>query len=99
MDYRDNPKLLTVQGVNVGRRSRVKIPRRLTDFLLEARSRSTGEIRQLIVEAIGFEDEDYKASKAATHPRMTQIAPVVSISPTHVHEGHVRHILTGALDA
>ena len=69
------------------------------DFLLEARSRSTGEIRQLIVEAIGFEDDDYKASKAATHPRMTQIAPVVSISPAHVHEGHVRHILTGAFDA
>jgi hypothetical protein len=69
------------------------------DFVLEARSRSTGEIRQLVVEAMGFEDEDYKASKAVTHPRMAQIAPVVSITPAHLHEGHVRAILTGALNA
>jgi hypothetical protein len=30
MDYRDNPELPTIKGVNVGRRSGVKIPRRLT---------------------------------------------------------------------
>src|SRR3546814_3846300 len=48
------------------------------DFLLEARSRSTGEIRHVMVEAMGSNDEMYLLSKAATHPRMEQLAPLRS---------------------
>lgn len=51
------------------------------DFLLEARSRSTGEIRHVMVEAMGSNDETYLLSKAATHPRMEQLAPLVCVSP------------------
>src|SRR3546814_9483178 len=49
------------------------------DFLLEARSRSTGEIRHVMVEAMGSNDEMYLLSKAATHPRMEQLAPLVCV--------------------
>src|SRR3546814_16965391 len=40
------------------------------DFLLEARSRSTGETREIIVEAMGSTDETYLAAKAVTQPRI-----------------------------
>lgn len=51
------------------------------DFLLEARSRETGEIRILIIEAMGFDDESYRAAKAVMLPRMEQIAPVLAVTP------------------
>src|SRR3546814_15579863 len=51
------------------------------DFLLEARSRSTGEIRHVMVEAMGSNDAMYLLSKAATHPRMEQLAPLVCVPP------------------
>ncbi len=51
------------------------------DFLVEARSRETGEIRILIIEAVGFDDESYRAAKAVMLPRMEQIAPVLPVTP------------------
>lgn len=51
------------------------------DFLLEAHSRSTGEIRRIVVEAMSSTDEAYLAAKAVTHPRMGYIAPLLSVSP------------------
>ena len=51
------------------------------DFLVEARSRETGEIRLLIIEALGFDDASYRAAKAVTLPRMEQIAPVLAVTP------------------
>ena len=59
------------------------------DFLLEARSRSTGEIRQLIVEAMGRTDEAYLAAKAVSHPRMEQIAPLLSVTRRDVDRGWI----------
>src|SRR3546814_13022760 len=56
------------------------------DFLLDARSRSTGETREIIVEAMGSTDETYLAAKAVTHPRMQQNAPVLFASPDDVEE-------------
>ena len=50
------------------------------DFLLEARSRVTGEVRTVVVEAMGFETDDYAASKAVTHPRMKTLGDLVEIS-------------------
>lgn len=68
------------------------------DFLIEARSRSTGEIRQLIVEAIGGPSPDYLAQKAAGHRRnLEQIAPVLVITPADVADGRVSRLLSEAL--
>ncbi|TWH88895.1 hypothetical protein [Sphingobium wenxiniae] len=59
------------------------------DFLLEARSRSTGEIRHVMVEAMGSNDEMYLLSKAATHPRMEQLAPLVCVSPLDLERNRI----------
>lgn len=68
------------------------------DFLLEARSRVTGEIKQLVVEAMGFSDEDYLASKATTHPRMRLLGPLLTIQPSDVEGERVCDQIAGALD-
>lgn len=57
------------------------------DFLLEAQSRRTGEVRGIIVEAMGFTSPDYLAAKSVTHPRMRQIAPVVEAWPDEMPTG------------
>lgn len=66
------------------------------DFLLEARSRTTGETRQIIVEAMGFTDETYLAAKAVTHPRMEQIAPLLCVSPEDVEQGRIASLVRRA---
>ncbi|AMK20546.1 MULTISPECIES: hypothetical protein [Sphingomonadales] len=66
------------------------------DFLLEARSRSTGETREIIVEAMGSTDETYLAAKAVTHPRMQQIAPVLCVSPDDVEEARIAPLVRKA---
>ena len=50
------------------------------DFVLEACARETGEIRRIVVEAMGSSDPHYLSSKAVTHPRMAQIAPLTLVS-------------------
>ncbi|MDF0490557.1 hypothetical protein PX554_20710 [Sphingomonas sp. H39-1-10] len=67
------------------------------DFVIEARSRSTGEIRQLIVEAMGGPSADYLAQKAAGHRNLEQIAPVLVITPADVDDGRVSRLLSEAL--
>lgn len=63
------------------------------DFVLEARARTTGEIRQIIVEAMGSTDDAYLAAKAVTHPRMAQIAPVICVTPTDAEEHRIEPIV------
>lgn len=67
------------------------------DFVIEARSRSTGEIRQLIVEAMGGPSADYLAQKAAVHRKLEQIAPVLVITPADVDDRRVSRLLSKAL--
>lgn len=67
------------------------------DFLLEARSRATGEIRQLVVEAMGTSTDEYLASKAMTHPRMERIAPILSVAPADIAEKFVASKVAAAL--
>jgi hypothetical protein len=67
------------------------------DFLIEARSRSTGEIRQLIVEAMGGPSADYLAQKAIGHRNLEQIAPVLVITPGDVDARRVGWLLSDAL--
>lgn len=52
------------------------------DFLIEARSRSTGEVRQLVLETIEFGEPD-----AHMLARMRHLAPVLRIAPTDVDAG------------
>lgn len=61
------------------------------NFLCEARSRSTGEIRQVIVQAGNVEIED-----GAAHQRcLEQIAPTITIDPKDVENGLVyRRLVT-----
>ena len=68
------------------------------DFVLEACSRSTGETRQIIVEAMGFTDEIYLAAKAVTHPRMQQIAPLLCVSPHDVEHKRISLLVRRAFD-
>lgn len=67
------------------------------DFLLEARSRRTGEIRQLVVEATGFLSDEHRAAKISRHPKLASIAPVVCISPEDLETGRVGSILARRL--
>jgi len=50
------------------------------DFLIETFDTGTGEIKSLILEAMGFDLADYVAAKSRTHPIMQEIAPVYSIN-------------------
>ena len=64
------------------------------DFMLEARSRMTGEVKTLVVEAMGFDSADYEAAKAITHPRMKTLGDLVTIDPSEVEQdGAVGKIL------
>ena len=67
------------------------------DFLIEARSRETGEIRTLIIEAMGFDDESYRAAKAVTLPRMQQIAPVLPVTPRDAEARLIGPMVMGAI--
>lgn len=59
------------------------------DFLLDARSRVTGEIKQLVVEAIGFNAADDSASKATTHSGMRRLGPLLTITPADVEQERI----------
>lgn len=64
------------------------------DFMLEARSRVTGELRTLVVEAMGFDNADYEAAKAKTHPRMRTLGEMVTVEPSEIEQDvAVRKIL------
>lgn len=67
------------------------------DFLIEARSQSTGEIRQLVVEAMGAPSAEYLAQKSASRRSLEQIAPVLAITPAEVDAGKVGPLLWDAL--
>lgn len=63
------------------------------DFIIEARSRETGEIRQLIVDAMGADDEAYRAAKAVTLQRMHQIATVLTVTPQDADSRRIASML------
>ncbi|GFE76054.1 hypothetical protein [Novosphingobium sp. TCA1] len=64
------------------------------DFLCEARSRSTGEIRQLIAQAGHIEIEVHPALRRS----LEQIAPTITIQPSDVENGLVYRRLTGGFE-
>ncbi|WP_242121341.1 hypothetical protein [Sphingomonas lacusdianchii] len=69
------------------------------DFVLEARSRVTGEIRSIVVEAMGFDNDDYAASKAVTHPRMRRLGALVTIDRDEAETESAVAKIVSALDA
>lgn len=68
------------------------------DFRIEARSRLTGEIRELAIEAMGFDTDAYNAVKAVTHPRMRHLGRLVTIRPEDVTSERAVQIILNALD-
>lgn len=67
------------------------------DFLIEARSRSTGEIRQLIVQAMAEPTTEFVEQKTAALRSLEQIAPVLPIAPAEVEHGKIERLLFEAL--
>ena len=67
------------------------------DFVIEARSRETGEMRTVIVEAIGFDNDDHAAAKAVTHPRMRRLGELLTIYPDEVAGNEAADKLLAAL--
>lgn len=57
------------------------------DFVLEARSRATGEMKTLVIEAMGFDTPEYHAAKAMTHPRMNALGHLITLDPQEVDRG------------
>lgn len=68
------------------------------DFILEARSRDTGELQTVIVEAMGFGNDDYAAAKAVTHPRMRHLGELVTIDSDEVEGDGARAKLLASLN-
>lgn len=67
------------------------------DFVLEARSRVTGEIRRIVVEAVGDQSGAHLGPRASNRRCIEQIAPIVPITPADVEMGLVYRILSEAL--
>ena len=68
------------------------------DFRIEARSRVTGEIRDLVIEAMGLDSDAYHAAKAVTHPRMAHLGRIVTIEPDDVSSDRAVRRILDALD-
>ena len=67
------------------------------DFVLEGRSRVTGELRTIVIEAMGFDTEEYHAAKAVTHPRMRHMGALLSITPSEVENDDAASRIAAAL--
>ncbi|OQW70884.1 MAG: hypothetical protein BVN33_16745 [Proteobacteria bacterium ST_bin13] len=67
------------------------------DFVIEARSRVTGEIRRIVVEALSRTSEDALAPQTDKRRRLEQIAPVVPIVPEIMERGEFYGLLYKAL--
>jgi hypothetical protein len=68
------------------------------DFILEARSRMTGELRTVVVEAMGFDSDEYEAAKAVTHPRMVVLGDLVTLDRSEVDQDFASTKLLRALN-
>lgn len=67
------------------------------DFLIEARSRETGEIKQVVLETMEASDPLDIQVKEATHDRMRHIAPVFKVSPAHLDKANLTAHLSSIL--
>jgi len=68
------------------------------DFILEARSRMTGELRTVVVEAMGFDSDEYEAAKAVTHPRMAVLGDLVTLDRSEMDQDSASTKLLQVLD-
>ena len=67
------------------------------DALLKARSKVTGEVKSIVIEAMGFEMDDYLAAKAITHPRMRHLGEIVSVDRLRMDEAAARDAILNTL--
>ena len=68
------------------------------DFLIEARSRITGEIKRLAIDAIDHGDDEHDGSSTSGHSRMREIAPLLCLSSGDLELGRVARKVAAALD-
>jgi hypothetical protein len=99
----DCQKILHAHGVDVAIRkplfdTMTRLGPCRPDFVMEARSRITGEVRTLVIEAMGFDNDDYLATKAITHPRMSLLGELLTLTPTEVDGSDGQDRLLAALD-
>ena len=66
------------------------------EFLLEARSRLTGEIRRFIVQALEETSVELRIPKLAARRSLEQIAPVLSITPKDVEDEQIWRLIVEA---
>ena len=66
------------------------------EFLLEARSRLTGEIRRFIVHALEETSVELRIPKLAARRSLEQIAPVLSITPKDVEDEQIWRLIVEA---
>ncbi|NNG57154.1 hypothetical protein [Sphingomonas paucimobilis] len=68
------------------------------DFLIEARSRITGEIKRLAIDTIDHGDDDHDGSSTSGHSRLREIAPLLCLSSGDLVPGRVARKVAAALD-
>ena len=68
------------------------------DFLIEARSRITGEIKRLAIDAIDHGDDEHDGSSTSGHSRLCEIAPLLCLSSGDLVLGRVARKIAAALD-
>lgn len=67
------------------------------DFVLEARSRVTGEIRRIVIQALNDASDATLTSQAAKYRCLEQIAPVFRVTPSAIENGQIYRLLYRAL--
>lgn len=68
------------------------------DFILEANSRRTGELKTIIIEAMGFTSDDYLAAKAVSHSRMGHLGQLLTIYREETESGDATAKILAAFD-
>ena len=67
------------------------------NFLIESRSRMTGEIRQIVIEAVSAASPDTLTWSAGRRSRLEQIAPILAIAPEDLEKKTMLEHLSTAL--
>ncbi|MBI0477112.1 hypothetical protein D9601_17325 [Sphingomonas sp. MA1305] len=68
------------------------------DFLVEARSRLTGEIKLVAIEALGKPTGERLAMRRAALAPLRDVVPVIEIAEEHITRGQVGDLLAAGLD-
>jgi len=68
------------------------------DFILEARSRITGEIGQIAIDTGGTTDDPHQAASTDAEPRSERLPPRIFVSPVDLERGRLPALVLRAFD-